>query len=86
MNAFNGKSWTSDTIRTPGGDDYWDGAVEYLSMVYPNEDVVQHDPEDVSCVCIPLVKVTIGCHGEEGCLCVKTEIIHHSLDGRELSE
>lgn len=79
-------SWTNEVLTVEGGTDYWDGAVEKLSVTYPNDDLVEHDPLSLNCVCVPLKRIIIGCHWEEGCLCVMTEVVHHSLDGRELSE
>lgn len=44
--------------------------------VWPDTDLVDHDLDD-TCVCIPLVVTyTNG----------NSMIVHHSLDGRELSE
>jgi hypothetical protein len=59
---------------------------EFLSIVHPLEDLIEHDVDNLRCACVPFWKITIGYHEREGCLCVLNEVVHHSLDGRELSE
>jgi len=44
--------------------------------VYPTGDLIDHETEGDGCVCVPDAKL----HGRAWIL------VHHSLDGRELSE
>lgn len=75
-------TWTNEImlIVTPGE------APERLSVTWPNNDKVSHDPLCLNCVCVPDYKVIIGHHNRPGCLCILNEVVHHSLDGRELFE
>lgn len=75
-------SWTNEvaTVDSDGA------ATEKLSVTYPNSDLVDHDPMNLRCACVPNYKITIGFHGKPGCLCILNEVVHHSLDGRELFE
>lgn len=60
--------------------------VEYLHVVWPSEDLVEHQYLSMNCACGPDHKVIIGVHGHPQCVCVMTQVTHNSLDGRELSE
>lgn len=73
-------TWTNEVFIIDGS------GVEQLSVTWPNDDKIQHDILNLRCVCVPDYKLTIGSHGTTGCLCMLSEVIHHSLDGRELSE
>ena len=75
-------TWTNEIfiIDLPGG------ASERLSVTWPNDDKVEHDPLNLRCACIPDYKVKLGFHNKPGCPCVLHEVVHHSLDGRELFE
>lgn len=44
--------------------------------VYPTADLIEHDTEGDECVCLPTPTFVPG----------GVVIIHHSLDGRELTE
>lgn len=78
-------TWVSERITVRRGSD----PVKYYAYVWPNEDLIEHDPYMLSCPCIPRYKITIGIHGsnhDDFCICSYNELVHHSLDGRELSE
>lgn len=59
---------------------------ERLSVTWPNNDKVDHDHLSLSCVCVPDYKLYLCYHNKVGCECVVHEVVHHSLDGRELFE
>ena len=48
---------------------------------YPVNDLIEHELEGDGCACGPRVVQVIGEDGSSG-----TQVIHHSLDGRELRE
>ena len=78
-------TWTHKEYAVRSGSD----PIEYHTFIWPNDDLIEHIPEDFSCPCMPRYKITIGVHRPpEGsiCLCELHEVIHHSLDGRELFE
>lgn len=78
-------TWTQESYVIKSGSD----PIEYHTFVWPNDDLITHDPQAFSCPCMPRYKITIGVHSPSNdgiCLCELHEIIHHSLDGRELSE
>lgn len=81
-------SWTNTLLTIPG--DGMDEPTHYMSITIPNEDLIEHDDMEWSCPCLPKYRYIIGVHnvlpGDELCLCEMTEIVHNSLDGRELSE
>lgn len=49
--------------------------------VYPTADLIDHETEGDDCVCIPRVESVTREDGSIGWVAV-----HHSLDGRELTE
>lgn len=49
--------------------------------VYPERDLVEHDTDSDECVCGPTVEAVPDDEGGFGWL-----LLHHSLDGRELTE
>lgn len=79
-------TWTNSLTKIPG--ETPGEPNEYLSITTPNDDLIVHEDCSWSCPCLPLYRIVIGVHKEPGqiCLCVMTEIVHNSLDGRELSE
>lgn len=50
--------------------------MSYNWHVYPSGDLIEHDTETDDCICIPDAKLHEGAW----------IMVHHSLDGRELSE
>lgn len=58
---------------------------EYLNVIYPNNDRIDHDLLCLTCVCVPAYKIILFPHGP-GCDCLVNQVVHHSLDGRELYE
>jgi hypothetical protein len=75
-------TWTNEVfiIVTPGE------AMEKLSVTWPNEDLIEHDILSLTCPCIPDYKLRLFVHNTPGCMCMLSEVVHHSLDGRELFE
>jgi len=74
-------TWSNESIKVISGS----GPAEYHLFAWPDEDLIEHDPYEWSCACSPTYKITIGPHVGAGlCLCTVYELIHHSLDGREL--
>lgn len=49
--------------------------------VYPVNDLIEHETDGEPCVCNP---TTVPIEREDGSMA--WQVIHHSLDGRELSE
>ena len=49
--------------------------------VYPVSDLIEHDTEDDSCVCIPEQRPV-----QRGDGSISWVAVHHSLDGREAQE
>lgn len=79
-------TWVNETWEAPA---VGDEPREYMSLVYPNDDLAEHVPESIDCICGPVYRIIIGIHTDkpgELCLCTLSEIVHNSLDGRELSE
>lgn len=84
---MNGLTWNSERFKVVSGSE----PVEYHNFVWPNNDKIEHDPYEWSCPCLPDYTITIGVHKGPDmhgalCICTMFEIIHHSLDGRELFE
>lgn len=83
---MNGLAWTSDFQKHQSGSK----PVEYFSFVWPVDDLIEHHPYDLYCPCLPEYKLTIGAHDlafhNATCICLLHEVIHSSLDGRELFE
>lgn len=78
-------TWTNERFKIVSGSD----PIEYHTFIWPNDDMVEHDPYNFSCACMPRYKIYIGVHSPVNgaiCLCELHELVHHSLDGRELSE
>lgn len=48
---------------------------------YPTRDLIEHELEGDGCACGPRVVQVIGPDGATG-----QQVVHHSLDGRELTE
>lgn len=64
---------------------------EYWTFIWPVGDTIEHDEENFACPCGPKLKMEIGihtyAHGQGGlCICTYNQIVHNSLDGRELFE
>lgn len=57
--------------------------VETVSIVhtYPVGDLIEHDTDGGDCICGPTTEAVMREDGSNG-----WQVIHHSLDGREVSE
>lgn len=75
--------WRLDTEVWPATEDE---PGEKLSFLHPVNDLIQHDVANLRCACNPRWTIIIGYHRRKGCMCVLNEVVHHSLDGRELFE
>lgn len=52
-----------------------------VAHVVPVADIVEHDSDGGDCACGPQVEAVMRDDGSNGWL-----VVHHSLDGRELTE